>query len=163
MPPLGAVMSQAQDANRLQTTAIKLLDAGQVKEAKPLIRQYLEYRLTQIISKVGIPVPMDFAIKDTMKMVSNSLNAIEAAVKLHKAASSLILDAQQIRDLSTIHVPALIGNWVTHYETSSGTSVTPPVLKGVLTTIDKFAECFRYDDTSSTPPMRKWYSSLSSR
>jgi hypothetical protein len=162
-PPLGAVMSQTQDTNRLRTTAVRLLDAGQVKEAEPLIRQYLEFKLLQIINKCRIPVPIDFAIKDHLKMVSNCLDAIWAAVQLHKLAGSLILDAQQVTNLSTIHMPSLVGNWVTHYETGSGSSLSPPVLKGVLKTIDDFAECFRCDDTSCTPARRCWYKSLSSR
>jgi hypothetical protein len=91
-PPMGAVMSQTQDTNRLRGTATRLLAAGQVREAEPLIRQYLEFKLLQIISKVRVPVPLDFAIKDHMKMVSNSLDAIGAAVDLHRKAGTLVLD-----------------------------------------------------------------------
>jgi len=162
-PPLGAVMSQVQDATRLRTTALNLLDAGQVKEAEPLIRQYLEFKLITIIRKVSIPVPLDFAIKDHMKMVSNCLDAISTAIELHKKAVTLVLEAAQINDLDSVHVPALVGNWVSHYETATGGSVSPPVLKGVIQTIDDFSECFRFDDTSSGTTQRRWYKSLSSK
>jgi recombinational DNA repair ATPase RecF len=73
MPPIGAVTSNVQDSDRLKTTALRLLGAGQTAEAQPLLRQYLEFKLLQVITKVSIPVPLDFAIKDHQKMVSNCL------------------------------------------------------------------------------------------
>lgn len=162
-PPMGTVMSHAQDADRLRVSAESLLNAGQVREADPLIRQYLEFRLLQVIQKVGIPVPFDFAVKERNRMVSNCLDAVQSAVNLHRQAGTLILDEQQVADLTTVHVPALVGNWVSHYETASGSSLSPPMLMGVLQTIDDFAECFRVDDTSGSTTSRKWYRSLSAR
>lgn len=162
-PPMGAVLSQTQGADRLRSTINTLLSAGQISQAEPLIRQYLEFKLQQIIRRVDIPVPIDFAIKDTNRMVGNCLDAITSAINLHKRAGSLILDAKQVSDLSTVHVPALVGNWVSHYETGSGSSLSAPVLSAVVSSIDVLAECFRYDDTSTGITVRKWYRSLSSR
>ena len=162
-PPMGAILSQSQDASRLKTTISTLLSAGQTTQAEPLMRQYLEFVLQQIIRRVNIPVPIDFAIKDTSRMVSNCLDAIKAATDLHKKAGTLILDATQIANLDTVHVPAIIGNWVSHYETGSGSSLSAPMLQGVIQTIDALAECFRYDDATATPVVRRWYRSLSSR
>ncbi len=162
-PPMGAILSQTQGADRLRNTINTLLSAGQISQAEPLIRQYLEFKLQQIIRKVDIPVPIDFVIKDTNRMVSNCLDAITAAVDLHKRAETLILETKQVSDLATVHVPAIVGNWVSHYETGSGSSLSAPVLSGIVTTIDALAECFRYDDTSTGTPARKWYKSLSSR
>jgi recombinational DNA repair ATPase RecF len=162
-PPMGQVLSQSQDANRLRTNIQNLLSAGQVTQAEHLIRQYLEYKLQQIIRKVNVPVPIDFAIKDQARMVSNCLGAIKAAVDLHDNAGSLVLDTQQVQDLDTVHVPALIGNWVSHYETGTGGSLSAPVLLGVVQTIDDLAECFRFDDNSTGTVVRRWYKSLSSR
>lgn len=162
-PPMGAILHQAQGADRLKTTIASLLSAGQVSQAEPLIRQYLEYKLQQIIRKVDIPVPIDFAIKDTSRMVSNCLDAITSAVELHKKAGTLVLDAQQAQDIDTSHVPAIVGNWVSHYETRSGSSLSAPVLGGVITSIDALVECFRYDDMSGGSTVRRWYKSLSKR
>lgn len=162
-PPMGAILHQAQGADRLKTTIASLLSAGQVSEAKPLIRQYLEYKLQQIIRRVDIPVPIDFAIKDTSRMVSNCLDAITSAIELHKKAGTLVLDAQQVQDIDKSHVPAIVGNWVIHYETGSGTNLSAPALGGVITSIDALAECFRYDDTSGGSTVRRWYKSLSKR
>lgn len=162
-PPMGAIVHQAQSADRLRTTISSLLSAGQVSQGEPLIRQYLEYKLQQIIRKVDIPVPIDFAIKDTSRMVSNCLDAITSAVELHKKAGTLVLDAQQAQDIDTSHVPAIIGNWVSHYETGSGSSLSAPALLGVITSIDALGECFRYDDASGGATVRKWYRSLSKR
>lgn len=125
----------------------------------PPIRQYLEFKLLQIINKVNIPVPLDFSIKDHLKMVSNCLDAINLAIDLNKRANVLILTTKQENDIQNIHVPALVSNWVSHYETSSGSSLAPPVLKNLIKTIDDFAECFRFDDNNNG---RKWYKSLSS-
>lgn len=88
-PPLGAVTTVGQDANRLRTTAANFLAAGQVKEAEPLIRQYLEFVLLKIIRKLNIPVPYDFAIREQLQMVGNCLDAITAAVKLQSAAGGV--------------------------------------------------------------------------
>ena len=162
-PPMGAILHQAQGADRLKTTIASLLSAGQVSQAEPLIRQYLEYKLQQIIRRVDIPVPIDFAIKDTSRMVSNCLDAITSAVELHRKAGTLVLDSQQVQDIDTAHVPAIVGNWVSHYETGSGSSLSAPVLSGVIKSIDFLAECFRYDDGSVGATVRKWYRSLSKR
>ena len=67
-PPMGAILHQAQGADRLKTTIASLLSAGQVSQAEPLIRQYLEYMLQQIIRRVDVPVPIDFAIRAPLKM-----------------------------------------------------------------------------------------------
>lgn len=162
-PPMGAILHQAQGADRLKTTIASLLSAGQVTQAEPLIRQYLEYKLQQIIRRVDIPVPIDFAIKDTSRMVSHCLDAITSAIELHKKAGTLVLDAQQVQDIDTSHVPAIVGNWVSHYETGSGSSLSASALGGVINSIDALAECFKYDDLSGVATVRKWYRSLSKR
>lgn len=162
-PPMGAILHQAQGADRLKTTIASLLSAGQVSQAEPLIRQYLEYKLQQIIRRVNIPVPIDFAIKDTSRMVGNCLNAIISSIELHKKAGSLVLDAQQIKDIDTSHVPAIVGNWVSHYETGSGSSLSASALSGVINSIDALAECFRYDNMSGGSTVRRWYRALDKR
>jgi hypothetical protein len=96
-------------------------------------------------------------------MVSNCLDAITLAMDLHKRAGTLILDAKQVQDLDNIHVPAIIGNWVSHYETGSGSSLSAPMLRAIIKSIDDIAECFRFNDTSSGVVTRKWYKSLSKR
>jgi hypothetical protein len=160
---MGAILSQMQDANRLKTTIETLLTAGRVTQAEPLIRQYLEYKLQQIIRKLDIPVPIDFAMKDSSRVVSNCLDAIMTAVSLHHQARTLVLEPSQAQNLDAVHVPALVGNWVSHYETGSGSSLSAPMLKRVVTTIDDLAECFRFDDNSGGAVTRRWYKSLSSR
>ncbi len=162
-PPMGAIFHQAQGAERLKTNIASFLDAGQVTLAEPHIRQYLEYKLQQIIRKVDIPVPIDFAIKDTKRMVNNCLDAIISAIELHKKAETLVLDEQQILDIDTSHVPAIIGNWVSHYETGSGSSLSASVLSGVIDSIDALVECFRYSDTSGEFTVRRWYKALDKR
>ena len=162
-PPMGAILHQAQGADRLKTTIVSLLSAGQVSQAEPLIRQYLEYKLQQIIRRVDIPVPIDFAIKDTSRMVGNCLDAITSVIELHNKAGTLVLDVQQVQDIDTSHVPAIVGNWVSHYETGLGSSLSASVLGGVVTSIDALAECFRYDDTTDGSTVRRWYKSLSKR
>lgn len=163
LPPIGNVVSNTQNSNRLRTLAESHLNAGQTRQAEPLIRQYLEFRLLQVIQKLNIPVPFDFAIKDQKRMVGNCIKAINAAIDLHSRAGTLILDSQQLSDLNNIHVPSLVGNWVSHYETASTSSLSPHVLRSILQSIDDFTECFRYDDTSGSRTQRRWYRSLSSR
>ncbi len=162
-PPMGSILHQAQGADRLKATMASLLSAGQVSQAEPLIRQYLEYKLQQIIRKVDIPVPIDFAIKDTTRMVSNCIQAITSAIDLHKKAGTIVLDEEQIQNIDSTLIPSIIGNWVSHYETGVSTSISAPVLSGVIGSIDALAECFRYDDTSSGTTIRRWYKALDRR
>lgn len=162
-PPMGDILHQAQGADRLKSRVTKLLSAGQISEAEPIVRQYLEYRLQQIIRKVNIPVPLDFAIKDTNKMVSNCLDAIREAIDLHQRAGSLVLEAQQVKDLLNSHVPLIVGNWVSHYATGGSSSFSAPVLTGVINSIEAMSECFKFDDTTVSPTVRRWYRSLSQR
>ncbi|WP_223153910.1 hypothetical protein [Bradyrhizobium japonicum] len=67
---------------------MRFLNAGQVDDAAPRLRQYLEHRLLEIIQRLRIPVPIDFALDDNNKQVGNAVAAIDAAVKLHKAAGT---------------------------------------------------------------------------
>lgn len=160
LPPMGAVLHQAQDADHLKVTIMKFLSTGQIEQAERLIRQYLEYKLQQIIRKVNIPVPMDIAIRDTSKTVGNYLDAIAYSIKLHEEAGILVLNEQQIDDTDTLHVPAIVSNWVSHYETGAGGSFSAAALQSVVDSIDKFTECFKYDDTSGG---RKWHKTLDKR
>lgn len=162
-PPMGAILLQGQTAGQLKPRILDFLDAGQVERAYPHLRQYLEFKLQEIIRKLKIPVPIDFAIKDNMKMVSHSLNAINAAVDLHDQAGSLILDPQQVKDLKNVYVPALLGNWVSHYETGAAANFSVPMLRSVVQSIDDFADCFHFDDINGSSTQRRWYKSLAKR
>jgi DNA repair exonuclease SbcCD ATPase subunit len=157
--PTGKVYANQQDALRLRILAQDHLQAGQINIGAPLVRQYLEFQLAQIISKVKITVPPDYAIKSDNRTVGNALDAIKDSLELHKLANVLILSTQQQTDFSNRHVPAIIANYVSHYETGSGTPINAHVLLGVLQSIDDLVECFKYDDTQ-TPPQRRWYRSL---
>jgi hypothetical protein len=161
--PTGNVYASQLDANRLKALATTHLQAGQVDVGQPFVRQYLEFKLSQIISKLKIPVPPDYAIRSDQKTVGNALEAIKCAIDLYAAAGRIILTAQQQNDFANQHVPAIISNYVSHYETGGGTPINAHVLLGVLQAVDDLADCFRYDDTSKTPPERCWYRSLDRR
>jgi DNA repair exonuclease SbcCD ATPase subunit len=162
-PPVGAIVTQAQGASRLEANARSFLNAGQVDQAEPLIRQYFEFKLTHIIRKLNIPVPFDFAMKDQTRMVSGSIKAIQDAIDLHKAAGDLVLDAAQVSDFKTHHVTGLISNWVSHYETSGATSLAANVLLRVLDDINRMSECFQYDVVVGAITTKEWYRTISSR
>ena len=161
-PPVGAIITQAQGASRLEANARNFLNAGQVDQAEPLIRQYFEFKLTEIIRKVDIPVPIDFAMKDQTRMVYGSIKAIQDAIDLHKAAGDLILDSSQESDFKTHHVTGIISNWVSHYETSGSTSLTANVLLRVLNDINRLSECFQHEVVANGVTSKKWYRTLSS-
>ena len=161
--PTGNVYASQLDANRLKALATTHLQAGQVEIGQPFVRQYLEFKLSQIISKLRIPVPPDYAIRSDNKTVGNALDAILHAIDLFDAATRIILTPQQRADFRNQHVPAIIANYISHYETGGGTPINAHVLLGVLQSVDDLADCFRYDDASTTPPTRRWYRSLSAR
>ena len=154
-----AVLPQSDAVNRVRDATKRFLDAGQVDDAAPRLRQYLEYRLLEIISKAKVPVPIDFALDDNNKQVNAAINAIEAAVKLHNAAGDLVLDAAQQTGLQT-YVASITGNFLAHYATGSTHAFSAASLLGVMNAIDSYAECFMVEDP---PGHKRFYKSLSKR
>lgn len=161
--PTGNVYASPLDANRLRTLATSHLQAGQVEIGQPFVRQYLEFQLSQIISKLKVPVPPDFAIRGDQRMVGNALAAIKRAIELFDKAGCLILSPTQKAAFENQHVPAIIANYISHYESGGGTPISAHVLLGVLQSIDDLAECFMYADTTVTPSLKRWYRSLDAR
>ncbi|MDF2116204.1 AAA family ATPase [Roseiarcaceae bacterium H3SJ34-1] len=146
MPPKGRLMVSAQEADRLKAQAQQHLNAGQVDIGAPFLRQYLEYKLGQIISKLEIPVPPDYATRGDKRTLSTYIEAITDAVTLYQAANRCILTAQQVGNLQNHHAPSIVGNFVSHYETGAGTPFNAYALLGVLQSIDNLADCFTYVD-----------------
>jgi hypothetical protein len=154
-----AVLPQSNAANRVRDATINFLNAGQVDDAAPRLRQYLEFKLLEIISRVQIPVPVDFALDDQKKQAQAAIDAIDTAVKLHQAGNSLILDATQIANLQ-INIATITGNFLAHYATGSTQAFSASSLLGVMAAIETYADCFKFED----PPgigQRRYYRSLS--
>jgi hypothetical protein len=161
MPPKGRLMVSAQEADRLKAQAQQHLNAGQVDIGSPFLRQYLEYKLGQIISKLEIPVPPDYATRGDKRTLSTYIDAITDAVTLYQAAGRCILSAQQINDLQNHHAPSIVGNFVSHYETGAGTPFNAYALLGVLQSIDDLADCFTWVDPANSK--KKYYRRLDLR
>ncbi|MBX3671016.1 MAG: AAA family ATPase [Rhodocyclaceae bacterium] len=163
MPPVGRVMISAQEADRLKADALGHLNAGQIDIGAPLVRQYLEYKLGQIISRLEVPVPPDYATRGDRRTLSTYLSAIIGAVHLFHKAGICVLTSQQITDLSTRHGLAIMSNFVSHYETNAGAPFNAYALIGVVQSIDDLANCFTYQDTTRTPAVTKFYQRLDRR
>lgn len=163
MPPVGRVMVSAQEADRLKAAALGHLNAGQIDIGAPLVRQYLEYKLGQIITRLQVPVPPDYANRGDRRTLSTYLTAITGAVELFQKAGICVLSAQQVTDLTSRHGPTIVANFVSHYETSVGTPFNAYALIGVIQSVDDFASCFTYQDTSQSPPLTKFYRHLDQR
>jgi recombinational DNA repair ATPase RecF len=160
MPPVGRVMISAQESDRLKAVALAHLKAGQVDIGAPFVRQYLEYKLGQIITRLQVPVPPDYATRGDRRTLSTYLTAIIGAVQLFKDAGRCVLSEQQVKDLTSRHGPLIISNFVSHYETSAGTPFNAYALISVLQSVDDLANCFTYQDTTQTPPALKFYRRL---
>lgn len=156
-----AVLPQSDAVNRVRDATLRFLQAGQIDDAAPRLRQYLEHRLLEIIQKVKIPVPIDFALDDNNKQVGNAVGAIEAAVKLHKAAGDLVLDAAQQTGLQ-IQMASITGNFVAHYATGTTNAFSSASLQGVMQAIDAYAECFMCEDPPGSG-RKRYYRSLNKR
>jgi hypothetical protein len=163
MPPVGRVMITAHEADRLKAFALTYLNAGQADIGAPLVRQYLEYKLGQIITRLQIPVPPDYATRGDRRTLSTYLGAITGSVDLFQKAGICVLSAQQVADLSSRYAPAVMANFVSHYETGAGTPVNAYALIGVVQSIDNLVACFTYQDTSQSPPAVKFYQRLDRR
>ncbi|RWI16781.1 AAA family ATPase [Mesorhizobium sp.] len=158
--PQFAVLPQVGAVNKVRDLTISMLQAGQVDFAKEGVRQYLEYRLNEIISKLRIPVPADVAFNDNKQLASEFLNAIDAAVKLHKAANSLVLDGTQQSGLNT-NMATIVGNFLSHWGTGQTLSFTAPALLGVMNAIDQYCDCFKFEPTPGAA--KRFYKSLQDR
>lgn len=158
--PQIAVLPQAGAVNKVRDRTISMLQAGQADSAKEGVRQYLEYRLSDLIGKLRIPVPMDIAFNDEKQVAGDFLKAIEAAVKLHKAANSLVLDAAQESGLNT-NMVTIVGNFLSHWGTGQTAAFSAPALIGVMQAIDDYCDCFTFGPTPGAP--RVFYKSLSQR
>lgn len=158
MPPRGRLMVVAQQADRLKVQAEQHLNAGQIDIGEPFVRQYLEYKLGQIITRLKIPVPPDYATRGDKRTLSTYMEAITAAVTLYQAAGRCVLSAQQINDLQNHHMPSIMANYVSHYETGAGNPFNAYALLGVLQSVDALADCFCKTDPATN--QRSYYRSL---
>ena len=79
MPPVGRVMASAQEADRLKVQAQTYLNAGQVDVGAPFVRQYLEFKLGEVITRLQIPVPPDYATRGDNRTLSTYMDAITNA------------------------------------------------------------------------------------
>jgi len=149
MPPRGRLMIAAQQADRLKAQAERYLNAGQVDVAEPIVRQYLEYKLGQIITRLEIPVPPDYATRGDKRTLSTHVNAIMEAVLLYQAAGCCVLSNQQITNVQNHYVPSIMTNYVSHYETGAGNPFNAYALLGVLQSVDALADCFCWTDTAT--------------
>lgn len=158
MPPRGRLMIAAQQADRLKAQAEQYLNAGQIDIGEPFVRQYLEYKLGQIIARLEIPVPPDYATRGDKRTLSTYVDAITAAVSLYQAAGRCVLSAQQITDLQNHHMPSIMANYVSHYETGAGNPFNAYALLGILQSVDALAHCFCWTDPANN--QRKYYRRL---
>lgn len=154
MPPKGRLMVAAQQADRLKAQAQQYLNAGQVDIGEPFLRQYLEYKLGQIIAKLEVPVPPDYATRGDRRTLSTFIDAITEAVTLYQAAGRCVLSAQQIANLQGHYAPSIMVNYVSHYETGAGNPFNAYALLGVLQSIEDLADCFTWVDVANNNQKR---------
>lgn len=150
LPPTGAIISSARGANRLKQQATELLNQGSTDLVGTLIRQYFEYKLGDIISKLEIPVPPDYVTKPDNRTLSTYLDAITSAMKLYDKAGECVLDAGQKAAVLQTHSASTMSNWISHYETSTGAAFTAYALLGLLAEIDTYTENFRREDPNNS-------------
>jgi hypothetical protein len=155
-----AVLPQAGAVKKVRDQTISMLQAGQVDFAKEGVRQYLEYRLSDLISRLRIPVPVDVAFNDNKQVAKEFLQAIDAAVKLHQAAGSLALEPSQVTGLNA-NMATIVGNFLSHWGTGQTLSFSGPSLLGVMQSIDQYCECFRFEPNPGA--QRQFYKSLDQR
>ncbi|MFT4117918.1 AAA family ATPase [Bradyrhizobium sp.] len=158
--PQLAVLPQAGAVNKVRDQTLSMLQAGQVDFAKEGVRQYLEYRLSDLISRLRIPVPVDVAFNDNKQLAHEFLQAIEAAIKLNQAAKSLVLDSTQVSGLNA-NMATIVGNFLSHWGTGQTLSFSGPSLLGVMQSIDQYCECFMFVPSPGAP--RQFYKSLNQK
>jgi energy-coupling factor transporter ATP-binding protein EcfA2 len=158
--PRTAILPQSNAVNRVRDATIALLNAGNAQDAAPRIRQYLEYVLEEVIIRCRVPVPMDIALSDDKRMAGHLIGAIDAQVRLHAGANSLILEPAQVQGLNAA-VATITANFLAHWSTGQTQAFAPGALVGVMQAIDNYADCFKFDPSAGAG--RRYYRSLSQR
>lgn len=153
-----AILPQSGAVNKVRDSTLALLDAGNVTDAGPRIRLYLEYKLTEVITRLGIPVPPTIAFHEDKHLASNLIGAIKEQVKLQAAAATIVLDQSQQQGLTT-SIATIVGNYLSHWSTGQAQAFSAPMLKGVMSAIDDFAKCFQFEDPPGSGQFR-YYRSL---
>lgn len=158
--PQMAVLPQAGAINKVRDGTNDLLNQGRAADAAPFIRQYLEYQLSNIITRCRIPVPFDVAFNDDQKMVGRLLGAIQDAVKLHKKAGDLVLDTAQQTALEQRGM-SISSNFISHWATGSTSAYSAVALQTVMSAIDALQDCFMHQPDPTKPKV--FYRSLSQK
>jgi hypothetical protein len=158
--PRTAVLPQSNAVNRIRDTTIDLLNVGNAQDAAPRIRQYLEYVLEDIIVRCRIPVPMDVAMHDDRHLASHLIGAVDAAVKLHAAAQTLVLDQAQIQGLN-LAATTITANFLAHWSTGQVQAFSAGALLGVMQAIDNYCNSFKFEPTPGAP--KQFYRSLNQK
>lgn len=156
-----SVLPQSGAIHKIRDATYGFLDTGNTIDAAPRIRQYLEFKLEEIIGKIGIPVPIGIAFNDDKHMAKSLIDAIKAAVDLHHAAGRLILEPAQMTNMGTT-VATIVSNYLSHWATGQTQAFSAPSLKGVMRAIDDFARCFQFEDPAGSGQYR-YYRSLSQK
>lgn len=149
MPPKGQVLTSAMGADRLKTLAMAQLGVGDVDLGGPLVRQYMEFKLGTIISKLQILVPPDYATRPDKRTLSTYLDAIVGAVRLYAAAGTCVLEAAQIAAINNSATASLMSNMVSHYETGAGNPLNAYAMIGVIQEIDAYGDNFMRVDPAN--------------
>lgn len=158
--PRTAVLPQSNAVNRIRDATLDLLNVGNAQDAAPRIRQYLEYVLEDIIVRCRIPVPMDVAMHDDRHLASHLIGAIDAAVKLHAAAQTLVLDQTQVQGMN-LAATTITANFLAHWSTGQVQAFSAGALLGIMQAIDNYCGCFKFEPTPGAP--KQFYRSLSQR
>ena len=103
-------------------------------------------------------MPPDYATRGDKRTLSTYVDAITAAVALYQLAGRCVLSAQQVADLQNHHLPSIMANYVSHYETGAGSPFNAYALLGVLQSVDALADCFCKTDPVTN--VRRYYRRL---
>ena len=156
-----SVLPQSGAINQVRDATHEFLNTGNVTDAAPRIRQYLEFKLEEIINKVNIAVPISIAFNDDKHLPQKLIDAIKAAVDLHQAAKRLVMEPAQVTGLGTA-VATITANYLSHWATGQTQAFSAGSLRGVMQAIDDFARCFQFEEPAGSGQYR-YYKALSRR
>ena len=152
-----AVLPQSGAVNKVRDATIGFLNVGRVGDAEPRIRQYLEYKLENLILKLKIRVPFDVAYSSEKQMVHNLIDAIKEQLNLHHSAGTLVLKPGQVASFNTA-VATITGNYLSHWGTAQAQAYTAGALMGVMQAIDALDDCFRFEHPAGSGNIRFYHS-----
>jgi hypothetical protein len=112
------------------------------------LRAYYEFVLMDIIEKLDLPIPISIITNPDKKLIENLLNSITEIIELKRKSTRKIIKTLPTKNDFKNYIQQ-IGNNLSHFSSSSSSSLSPSVLTAFADSIVDIQRKFQYQCTCS--------------